>query len=177
MKKHLLLALTALCAMFALSSTASAQFETGKVYLGPHVGLGSVGGTVAFGGDIEYGLTKSGEVGSGRIGIGGTFDYWSWSDGAYWSYSWIPVGVFGAYHFNLDNRRLDPFLGIGLGYEIVNATVKDGDNTVYSSASYASATYISAVAGMRYFFSPNFAIQGRLGLGASWLTVGVDFGL
>ena len=50
MKKHLLLALTALCAMFALSSTASAQFETGKVYLGPHVGLGSVGGTVAFGG-------------------------------------------------------------------------------------------------------------------------------
>jgi len=176
MQKHLWFALTALCALLAFTGTAHAQFETGGVYLGPHIGIGSVGGTVAFGGDIEYGITRPGEAGSGRISIGGTLDYWSRSD-TYYNYTWVPVGIFGAYHFSLSNRKLDPYLGLGLGYEIVTSSWKNGDNTTSSSASYNSGTYLNLVAGFRYFVSPGFALQARAGLGASLLSVGINFAL
>lgn len=180
MKRNVLLICTALCALVALSQQALAQFETGKSYIGPHIGLGTYGGSVSFGGDFEHALTKPGEMGSGRVGIGATVDYWSWNSGSgdyYWSYSWIPVGVFGAYHFDLSNRNIDPYVGLGLGYYIVNSTWHGADEIERTSASYSSTVYWNVVAGIRYFFTPNLAAQARLGLGASWLSVGMNFGI
>ena len=54
-----------------LPVAAKAQFETDKLYLGPHLGLSVFGSTISFGGHIEYGLTKPGDAGPGRIGLGG----------------------------------------------------------------------------------------------------------
>lgn len=177
MKRIFLIACVALFALVAMQYNAMAQFETGKFYVGPHIGLGSVGGTVSFGGDAEYGITKPGEVGSGRIGIGATVDYWKWNYSSYWSYSYIPIGVFGAYHFDLTDRKIDPYLGLGLGYYVVNSTWEGADGIEHTSSSYSSSTYWNLVAGIRYFFTPNFAAQARVGLGASWLSAGVNFGL
>jgi hypothetical protein len=170
----------ALCALVTMPKLAHAQFETGKSYIGPHIGLGSVGGTMSYGGDFEYALTKPGEAGPGRIGLGATVDYWSWSSGSgdyYWSYSYVPVGIFGAYHFDLSNRNVDPYVGIGLGYYNVNSTWHGSDGVAHSDVDYSSSVYWNAVAGIRYFFSPAVAAQARLGLGASWLSVGMNFGL
>ena len=180
-KRILLIACVALCALMAMQYNAMAQFETGKLYVGPHIGLGSVGGAISFGGDAEYGVTKPGEVGPGRIGVGMTVDYWKWSSdsylGSYWSHSYIPIGFFGAYHFDLADRKLDPYVGLGLGYYIVNSSWEGADGTEHTSSSYSSTTYWNVVAGLRYFISPGFAVQGRLGLGASWLSAGVNFAL
>lgn len=176
-------ALAAITAIMILSAPAQAQFETGQTYIGPHLGLGSFESSVSFGGDVEYGLTKPGEAGPGRIGIGGTVDYWRWSGGTgygyTWTYSWVPVGFFGAYHFVLDNRKWDLFAGLGLGYLIVNSSLRGPDGGIIETGApaYSSHVYWSGVAGARYFFSPTLALHGRLGWGASVLSVGLNLTL
>ncbi len=175
--------LAALSAAVFFTATAHAQIETDGTYLGPHVGLGAYGNGISVGGDCEYILTKPGEAGPGRIGIGGTVDYWSWSSGSgndsYWTYTWVPMGVYGAYHFVLSNTKWDLFGGLGIGYIIVNSTWHKPSNwqTETDYPAYSSAAYWSAVAGVRYFFSPGFALHARLGLGAAVLSVGANIRL
>lgn len=170
----------ALAAAVILPATAQAQFETDHSYIGAHLGLGSYESGVSFGGDFEYGLTQPGEAGPGRIGIGGTVDYWSWSgDAGYgysWSYSWVPVGFFGAYHFIIPNRKWDLFAGLGLGYLIVNGSLRgpEGGRTDIVRPYYSNHVYWSGIAGARYFFSPSWSLHGRLGWGVSVLSVGVN---
>lgn len=183
MRKIIWQTLAAMTAIMILSAPAWAQFETGHTYIGPHVGLGAYQSAFSFGGDVEYALTKPGKAGPGRIGLSATVDYWRWSgasvDGYYWSYSWVPVGVFGAYHFILDNPRWDLFAGLGLGYLIVHSEYHrpDGGSIDAGPASYSSTAYWSGVAGARYFFSPGLALHGRLGFGAAVIAVGVNVGL
>ncbi len=156
----------------AFASTASAQFEKGSNYIGARLGIGAIGSAFSFGADYEYGITNVGEVGPGRIGIGGTIDYSHWSDG-FISYTWIPIGIMGYYHLDLDNKKLDPFGGLGLGYEIVNASWAGGN--IPWSAGYSSGLFIAGQIGIRYFFQPNLAAQARLGFGASLISVGIDY--
>lgn len=152
---------------------AAAQFEKQRNFIGARIGIGAIGSAFSFGADYEYGITNPGEVGPGRIGIGGIVDYSSWSDGLV-SYSWIPIGVMGYYHLNLDNNRLDPFAGLGLGYEIFNASWK-GPYGYSWSAGYNSGIFVAGDVGIRYFFQPNFAIQARLGFGSSLVSAGIDY--
>lgn len=176
------LTLAAIMILFILSAPAQAQFETDRSYIGAHIGLGSYESSISFGGDFEYAMTAPGEAGPGRIGIGGTVDYWSWSgnDGNnyYWSYSWVPIGLYGAYHFVIPNKRWDLFAGLGLGYIIVNASWHRPDGgTIETTPTYGSHIYWSGVAGVRYFFSPSLALHSRLGWGASVLSVGLNLTL
>ena len=170
----------AMAAAVLFSAAARAQIQTGGTYLGPHIGLGSYGNGISVGGDCEYILTKPGEAGPGRIGLGGTVDYWSWSSGSgdysYWTYSWVPMGVYGAYHFIVSNQDWDLFAGLGIGYIIVNSTWHRSGGTGIETdyPAYSSSAYWSAVAGVRYFFSPGFAVQARLGLGAAVLSTGIN---
>lgn len=168
--------------LFVLAGKAHAQFETGKVYLGPHLGLGSYQSSVSFGGGIEYGLTDTSQTGPGRIGIGGAVDYWQWSgdagSGYTWTYSWMPIHVFGAYHFELPNRKWDLFAGLGLGYIVVDGELDAPDGAtrdIFTEDSYSSHLFWTGVAGARYFFTPGISAQARLGFGISLLAVGVDF--
>ena len=183
MRQHIWQGLAALAALFIVSASARAQFETDHSYIGPHLGLGAYQSSISFGGDFEYAATKPGEAGPGRIGVGATVDYWSWSGGSgnsyYWTYSWIPVNFFGAYHYPLKNRKWDLFAGLGLGYIIVNASWHrpDGGTIDESPVAYNSGLFWNGVVGARYFMSPGFAVHGRLGWGASVLSVGVDVGL
>ncbi len=178
MQTNLFRALMALAWLFVAPLAAQAQFETGKAYIGPHIGVGSYESSISYGGDFEYAATQPGEAGSGRIGIGATIDYWSWGGGttSSWSYSWVPVGIFSAYHFNLSNRKVDLYAGLGLGYTVVNAKWQ-GEGSAPNSSSYTSGIYLNLVGGVRYFFSPNFAANARVGLGASVLSVGMNFGI
>jgi hypothetical protein len=178
--RYPLFAIFFLLLMFAASTVPSnAQFDKGQNYVGGRIGIGYYGSAFSFGADYEYGFADVGEYGPGRIGIGGTIDYWGWSDGSgdnYWSYSWVPIGVMAYYHLNLDNRKLDPFGGVGLGYEVVTATWHSSYSSLYNgSAGYSSGIYITGQVGVRYFFSPNLAAQARLGFGASLLSVGLDY--
>ena len=174
-----------LVAMFVLlQDRAQAQFETGKVYIGPHLGLGAYESAISFGGNIEYGLTKPGEAGSGRIGIGGAVDYWEWGgdagSGYRYTYTWMPIHAYGAYHFALPQRKWDLFAGLGLGYIIIGGTLDAPDGSsdnIFTEDTYSSHLFWTGVAGARYFFTPGLSAQARLGFGISILSLGVDFTL
>ncbi len=168
-------------ALFSLStmvaSNANAQFTNGSIYLGPELGIGlGYGGGIVLGGMIEAPITNPGTVGSGRLAIAGRLDYYSWSVGQYYSYSFIPIGVYCDYHFALDDTRWDPFVGIGLGYVIVSASYSGPNQDVFNYG-YASNVFLAAQVGVRYFVNPNLAIRAEFGLNYLPLGVGVDFKL
>jgi outer membrane protein W len=159
----------------SFASTASAQFENQKNYAGVHIGLSGVGSALTLGLDYERGVTDIGQVGPGIIGIGGLFDYYHWSEndfgfGGSWTY--IDLGVSGMYHFVLDNKKLDPFLGLVLGYEI--ATWSWSGVSGISSPTAGGFT-LGGSAGIRYFLSDNWALQARVGFGFYIFAVGVDY--
>ncbi len=117
-----------------------------------------------------------GPFGPGRLAIAGRLDYYSWSDGAYYSYSYIPIGVFCDYHFALSDPRWDLFGGLGLGYVVVDASYS-GPGDVPVDYGYGSTVFLAAQFGARYFVSPNVAIRAEYGFGYMPLGLGVDFRL
>lgn len=168
MKK--LIFVTCVTLAFVLSSlTAQAQFKNGKSFLGPQLGLSEYGGALTIGAMFEAPITHPNDVGPGIIGIAGLIDYFHYNyyldDGVTWLY----FGVFADYHFLLDDRKLDPFVGLGLYYASVAV-----DGTSYG---YGSGIRPGAHVGIRYFFSPNLAGRLMLGSSASFLTIGLDFGI
>jgi hypothetical protein len=166
MIRKLSAAMLAVMMVAFFASNASAQFEKGKNYIGARIGFGAIGFGFSLGADYEYGITNPNEVGPGRIGIGGTLDWSHYSSGVY-GVTWIPISVLGYYHLDLDNKNLDPFAGIGLGYWIVSSSP--------SGYTYSSGIEPVGQLGVRYFFQPNLAAQARIGFGASALSVGIDY--
>lgn len=168
----------------AAKPAAIAQVPTGEMYRtkvlygGPRVWIGGLNGATAFGAQVERGFTNPGQYGSGIISGGVGVDWYSWSYdypfGSY-DYSVVPVQLFSNYHFLLPKSpKLDPYAGLSLVYSIVSASW-NGAGIAGSGAS-SSSFDIAGQAGMRYFISNKFAVQGQvgfgygtLGLGASWM--------
>lgn len=172
--KHLVLSAFIAAVLFICPRMSSAQFENGKVYLGPHIGLSAIGSSPTFGANFEVPVTQPGKAGPGIIGVSGRLDYWSWSYSSFDKFTWITIAVYGNYHFALDDKTWDPFVGLGLGYENVSwsySGIGGGTNL------YPSSIFFSMEAGARYFFSPNFALRALLGFGITYIVVGVDFAL
>ena len=161
--------------MLSTPAISRAQFNNGSLFLGPELGVGlGYGGGVVLGGMIEGPITNAGTVGPGRLAIAGRLDYYSWSDGQDYSYSYIPLAVYCDYHFALSDTRWDLFAGLGLGYVIVSASYS-GPGDVPVNYGYASTVFLTGQVGARYFVSPNVAIRGEFGLGYLPLGLGVDF--
>jgi hypothetical protein len=155
------------------TANVSAQFSAGSSFVGPNVSMSGVGGATAIGGQFERAI-------SDRFGIGGTATYWSFGEdfstvGGTFGYSvkYIAVAGNGTYHFEVDNERFDPFIGGALGYYMVNYST-DVNELQYSELE-GSRMFFGAFGGVRYFLKENLALIGRAGVGASYLTVGVDF--
>lgn len=163
-------------AALGLPASAAGQFASGQKYLGAHIGLSGVGSTAAFGvnGEVAY---------NDNISIGAWADTWSYGDtygtalGSYsWNVRYVALAGTGAYHFPIkSNPKLDPFLGLALGYYVVS-TSADGFSGVEYGGS-ASRIFLGGFGGARYAFSESLLGVARLGFGASYLTVGVDFKL
>jgi hypothetical protein len=168
----------ALALAFAAPAAAQ-QFDAGLLYAGPRVWVGNLNGTVAFGGQLERGFTKPGDVGPGIIAAGAGIDFYRWSSdltvGRY-SYSVVPIQLFGNYHFLIAaNRRFDPYVGLALVYQVVSASW-DGPGTGGATSSGSGAVF-AGQAGLRYFMSPRFAFQGQVGFGYGTLGLGATMRL
>jgi len=173
----------ALSCLVATAQVAAAQakgapiFGTGYTDIGGVIGLGGVGSASAsFGGRMEHAIKPLPDLGNGMLGIQAAFDYYSWSGGAgLGAYSWkyIPIGVTANYHFKLDEPKLDPFVGLGLGYQIITCDAPGLPGNYCSN----SAVYFIGRAGARYFFSPKMAVYGDVGAGGATLNLGVMFKL
>ena len=170
-----LLAVTAQAAAAQAKGTSS--FSLGYTDIGAVVGLGGLNGASAsFGGRFEHAIKALPDLGNGILGIGVSADYYSWSagfTGYSWSYKYIPIGVTANYHFKVSEPKLDPFLGLGLGYQYITCDAP-GLGSGYCSS---SALYFIGRAGARYFFSPKMAVYGDAGAGGATLNLGVMFKL
>jgi hypothetical protein len=172
------LACIATTAQFAGAQAKPAQsFGVGYTDIGPTIGLGNLGGASAsIGGRFEHAIKALPDMGNGILGIQAGFEYYSWSGGTgAGSYSWkyIPFGVTANYHFKLDEPKIDPFVGLGLGYQIITCDAPGLPGGYCSN----SAIYFIGRAGARYFFSPSMAAYADVGAGASTLSLGLMFKL
>jgi hypothetical protein len=145
------------------SSAASAQWEQGKRFAGPHIGLSGVGSTISFGAGFEQGYNKN-------IGIGAVVDYWSYGEGGF-DFSYFALAVLGNYHFPVTDTKIDPFLGLGLGYYVVSFD----DDGLCGDACDGSRIFFAGQAGARYFFKPTLAGVARVGAGHGFLSIGVEW--
>lgn len=178
MKKAVFNSLVVAIILFLQQSPLQAQYVVEKHYAGPSIGLSFLGSTFQLGGNYEYALSLEN---FGKVGIGGIFRYWTYSDayftGGSWSHTNILIGAQGNYHFEIrGSEKLDPYAGIVLAY--------DGGSVSYSGPALKYATpshgglWLGFQGGMRYWINPDIAITGRVGFGTlsyGALEFGIDF--
>ena len=172
---------TVVAALVAGTQTLGAQaaakpagFAVGYTDIGPAVGLGNVGSaSMSFGGRFERAIKALPDMNNGTLGVGVSFDYYSWSS-PFYSWRYIPIGVTANYHFKLTDTRIDPFIGAGLGYQMISC---DFTGTGGVDLCSNSAIYFIGRVGGRYFFNPRMAAYADAGAGAATLNVGLMFKL
>ena len=147
-------------------------FSVGSTDVGPTIGLGGLGAaSFAIGGRFERGIKALPDLGNGVLAIGLSADWYNYNErfiGTDYDFTYIPIAATANYHFNMQNKKLDPFAGVGLGYMIVN--------TPYAG-SYNSGIYFVGRLGLRYFMTPRIALYSDVGAGAAALNVGMTFRL
>jgi len=143
--------------------------RTGDNVLGPVVGLGGMNGSLAVGAELEHALATLPTLGNGTLGLSVQAFYYRWAPFPGTTINTIPFGAAANYHFVLRDRRIDPFLGLGLGYAYTSASV------LGYSGSFNSGVFLWGRAGVRYFVKPGLALHADAGLGSSSLNVGVMF--
>jgi hypothetical protein len=154
-----------------LASSAAAQdvraFSVGYTSVGPTIGIGGLhGAALAFGGRIEHGVKALPGFGNGVLGIEVSADVHETrapADGVRRRY--VPLGVTANYHFILNDRRIDPFVGIGVGYLFASA----------SAESEESARPVSFLrrAGIRWRLTPLLSLYAEAGTGGPMASGGV----
>lgn len=153
-----------------------AQFDADSRHGGFHLGMSGVGSTASIGlqGEVAF---------NDRVSIGGWVDTWSYgqSFGAMgssisWDVRYFALAATSAYHFAIEDQpELDLFVGGSLGYFIVQSSSTSSTGTVYGGS--GSRLFFGAHGGARYWFKENIAGLAQLGVGASYLTIGLDFSL
>ncbi len=174
MKRNILLFVAlVILALGLITSTANAQYEAGKNYLGPSIGFAFLGSTPDFGANYEYGINMQD---FGLVGVGGLFRYWGYNESD-WSYTNILIGIQGNYHFVVSESKFDPYVGLVLAYDAGSVSWNGPGGYHFASPSYGGM-WLAAQGGARYWVSPTIAITGRISFGTlsySGLDFGVDF--
>ncbi len=157
----------------------SAQFEIGKHYLGPSIGLSFLGTVPQIGFNYEYGINLKD---FGDVGFGGIIRYWSFNDsfvGGEWGYKDFLLGAQGNYHFRLTNEKFDLWAGLVLAFDAGYVKYKGNNSGMYPSPSHGGL-WLGFQGGGRYWVSSNFAVSGRIGFGTlkyGSLEIGCDWKL
>lgn len=160
------------------------QIKQGDNLLGVSVGFWEKGNVPMFGLNFESHVSQ---LGSGTIGLGGLFRYYSYTfnypNNDSRKYSFSSIGFQANYNFTeIGDGKFVPYFGLVAGYNNVTNTYTDVTNhgVYYSDVSYTSGLWVWGQVGMRYFFSPTVAGTIRLGFGNNdfnTLELGVDFKL
>ena len=154
--------------------------------LGAVIGLGGIGDAdIALGGRFERVFKALPDMGGGLLGIQVGVDWYHWSTGYSYpggsgsaSATVIPIGVTANYHFKMTEKKFDPFIGAGLGYEVANSdacVVYLGTRYCGGSGSYDSGIYMIVKGGLRYFMNQSTALYAELGLQGATLNVGATW--
>ena len=171
-KKILFFLASSMIIALITTGTGYSQYDLNRSYLGPSIGLSFLGSTFQIGANYEYSMELEN---FGNVGIGGVFRYWSYSSGDF-SYTDILIGAQGNYHFKLENKKLDPWVGLTLAYD-AGSYSWEGAGQNYVTPTYGGF-FLGAQGGLRYWISPTVALVGRIGFGTlsyGALEVGADF--
>ncbi len=145
-------------------------FHAGDNILGPVVGLGGINGTMAVGGELEHGIKTLPSLGNGLLALSAQVFYYHYTfalvPGA--GVTAIPFGAAANYHFALKDQRIDPFVGLGLGYTYASVSAGTG-----GTVTGGSGVFFWGRAGVRYFVKPALALHVDAGLGSANLNIGV----
>jgi len=171
--------LAALAGSAAMATPVSAQFVATNLDIGPTIGLGGIGSaSIAIGGRLEKGIKVLPTLGNGILGIQASFDYYSYGETfetAGYDFRYIPIGATANYHFVIeDSPKIDPFIGLGLGYSILSC---DSPATGGRDFCPNSGIYFIGRLGGRYYFQEKIALYADVGAGAATLNVGLMFKL
>jgi hypothetical protein len=157
------------------ASGGEGSFKVGYTDIGPVIGLGGIGDAgISIGGRFERGIKALPSLNNGILGIEVGVDWYSYDFGGLSNYSltYIPIGATANYHFQVkSNPKVDPFVGLGLGYYIVSF---DCPGTACNN-SYSNTVYFIGRVGMRYFLSSKLALYGDAGSGQGALHLGATF--
>lgn len=158
----------------AQSGPGSQGFTSNYTDIGPVIGLGGLGeASVSVGARFEHGIERLPDLGDGVLSFAASIDHYSFNqfcDGCGFSYT--PIGATINYHFHLDDRQWDPFIGLGLGDYIVTSPAN-----CPGCGSFSSGIYVIGRVGVRYFMRSNLALYGDVGSGAGAVHLGVMFRL
>lgn len=168
--------------VIALSITfcTNAQYDVQKHYLGPSIGLSFLGSTAQLGLNYEYAF----EIKDfGIVGAGGILRYWGYKEtfhGGSWSYTNILIGGQFNYHFKLDNKKFDPWLGAVLAFDGGSVKTTYSSANVYRADPSHGGLWLGFHGGARYWLTPTIGLSGRVGFGTlsyGALELGVDWKL
>ncbi|MBL8958689.1 MAG: hypothetical protein JNJ98_02465 [Gemmatimonadetes bacterium] len=162
----------ALMAVPTLSVAQGKGFQPGYTDIGATVGLGNVGGALAIGGRFEKAIKKLPDLGDGTLGFQLGVDYWNYNErfvAIDYDFRYIAFSGTANYHFKVENKKIDPFLGAGLGLSSVSTDF---------TGSASSGLYFIGRAGIRYFLNEKMAFYADAGAsGAATINVGLTFGI
>ncbi len=122
---------------------------------------------------LEVGV-NDGIIDNGSIGIGGYLLYTSYKEDLInWGYNYknLIIGARGTFHYPFVSK-LDSYTGIVLGYNFSNSKefgVSPGNNLEAKPGGLVYAWFI----GLRYYFTDKFAGMAELGVGITYLNLGV----
>ena len=134
-------------------------FSSGDWYLSPRLWIAGVdAGATAYGVSLEKAVNDPQGDDEGLWAIGVSFDRYHYSYFGSVDVSVVPVGAILNYHFVLKNPRFDPYMGAGLGYNIVSFS---GDGFVDR----ASSTFVQTQLGVRYALADAVSIGAHVGSG------------
>ena len=128
------------------------------------------------GGRIEKGFKELPSFGNGILGIDAFVQRWSFDPcGGSFGDCGASIIFFGArvnYHFVIkSNPKIDPFIGLGLGYATWSW---DGDT--FDTFDDSGIDFVGN-AGIRYYFTSKMAGYADVGTGATTINLGIMFKL
>lgn len=152
------------------SYTFAQAYQKGDGMLNIGVGIGGGLGT-PIGLSYEHGFSEkiSGGVFLGYAGLK--------EDLVVASYKWTYIlgGARASYHFDFNVDKLDPYIGVILGYNYAKGSWENGGGN-WPTPSAGGVVY-GGHAGARYYLSEKFALFAEVGYGLGSLTAGLAFKL
>ena len=174
MNRNSLFAVVTLAALTPFAAQAQGQFDENTRHAGFHLGVSGVGSTASIGAQGDVAIND-------QFSVGGWFDTWSYGQSfgvlgstVSWDIRYIAFAGTGSFHFPIEDQpNLDLFAGGSLGFFVVQATTT-GTTGVFTGD--GNRLFFGAHGGARYWFKENMAALAQIGVGASYLTLGMDFG-
>ncbi|HMR17660.1 MAG TPA: hypothetical protein PKA53_00045 [Sphingobacterium sp.] len=162
---------TAVLAACVSTASMAQSYEKGDNLLNVGVGLGGSLG-MPIGLSYEHGFSDkiSGGAYVGYASKSENFGAWSWK----WTY--MLAAARASYHFDFNVDKLDPYLGVILGYNYAKGEWEGGGAGAWTGADAGGVVY-GGHAGARYFLSPKFGLFAEVGYGLGNLNVGLTFKL